>query len=523
VDEEEDDTHQEGKRAYVKLDSVGTLYYVPSAPKTPSWLTKFFGTGLPKLELFTSIAKAALLVRVDVGTETRVFAVCFGHGYLLLNQAAWEERFGLRTVLNVIDQNNLRRIDKKSQSSMPKDAHEQVSQASSIAAFGIDVEQDLVRGIAGESKDGRFGTIVSGKDALSVSVPLSAMDLPAFLGHCYERYLSEDYKEHFAWIDHIEEVRDPSILASLDGRMIERLKSEGPGTLWMAVPDLIDWTDVAGFKYSMRVRNPAPVQDDIQLQDFLAGLRENERESLDINMLRQRRVYCLSASLEKSLRSWTIYNCIYCEEIDTTNGNVYLLSNSKWYEVEGDYARQVNGEYQRFRDLAPTCTLPVYDPKDDPDFDEGHYNEGVAGANAAFALLDGPRYLVQHGGSKGSVEICDLYSNKNQFIHVKRYGSSRVLSHLFSQGVVPAELFLVDPSFRAKVNAKLPPSHQIKDTAAAPVPGEYEVVYAIVSSKKEPLEIPFFSKVALRSAIRQIAQLYRYRVSMLKVETIDAS
>jgi uncharacterized protein (TIGR04141 family) len=48
---------------------------------------------------------------------------------------------------------------------------------------------------------------------------------------------------------------------------------------------------------------------------------------------------------------------------------------------------------------------------------------------------------------------------------------------------------------------------------------EYEVVYAIVSQSPHPLWIPFFSRVNLRQAVRQLHQR-GFRVALAKVPTI---
>ena len=119
-------------------------------------------------------------------------------------------------------------------------------------------------------------------------------------------------------------------------------------------------------------------------------------------------------------------------------------------------------------------------------------------------LLD--QKLVQSVG-RGRVEVCDLYSRDRQFVHVKRYSGSSVLSHLFSQGVVSAQLFLSDRSFRQELNERLPDALRLANPAAAITPSEFEVAFAIVARPKRDLELPFFSKVNLRNAAQLLQQL----------------
>jgi len=61
------------------------------------------------------------------------------------------------------------------------------------ADFGIDIEQDLVSAVTGKSNDARLGKIITGKDALHVSVPVDLRNIKEFLAHCLERYRSGDY------------------------------------------------------------------------------------------------------------------------------------------------------------------------------------------------------------------------------------------------------------------------------------------------------------------------------------------
>jgi uncharacterized protein (TIGR04141 family) len=103
---------------------------------------------------------------------------------------------------------------------------------------------------------------------------------------------------------------------------------------------------------------------------------------------------------------------------------------------------------------------------------------------------------------------------------VKRYSGSQQLSHLFSQGVVAGELFVQDASFRQKLNDKLPAAHKLANVITRPNPSEYEIVFAIISKSKNPLDIPFFSKVSLRNARRRL-EGYGYRVAKKKISRPD--
>jgi uncharacterized protein (TIGR04141 family) len=99
---------------------------------------------------------------------------------------------------------------------------------------------------------------------------------------------------------------------------------------------------------------------------------------------------------------------------------------------------------------------------------------------------------------------------------VKRYaGASAPLSHLFAQAVVSGTLFRRDIEFRHKANALLP--DEFRPITGSPVAKEYEVVLAVVSTSKNPLVLPFFSRVNLRN-VRDRLEDQGYVVSLLKVQ-----
>jgi uncharacterized protein (TIGR04141 family) len=97
------------------------------------------------------------------------------------------------------------------------------------------------------------------------------------------------------------------------------------------------------------------------------------------------------------------------------------------------------------------------------------------------------------------------------------YGGSSVLSHLFNQAVVSAECFLYESTFREKLNELLPSGFKLSDTSAAPIAKHHTVCLAIMSKVNGPLEIPFFSKVSLKHAVKALRKM-DLQVTKLKIE-----
>ena len=108
-------------------------------------------------------------------------------------------------------------------------------------------------------------------------------------------------------------------------------------------------------------------------------------------------------------------------------------------------------------------------------------------------------------------------------IHVKKKYDSANLSHLFAQGKVSAECFMSDENYRKSVFdiVKADLGDNIFDYRQKPSQNEFEIVYAIISKKVEPLEkaLPFFSMVNLMMSIQELDRMHmRYSVKIIQKE-----
>lgn len=391
---------------------------------------------------------------------------------------------------------------------IPKDTSEQLSKAGIAADFGIDIEQDLICSITGKSIDEKkYGKTVTGKDLLSLSVKINISSIKDFLRLCYEKYLSDEYKTDFGWIDRIAEIKDLILINGLNSKLIENIKNGVLEKTWMAVPEIIEWEHVSGFKYS-QAKDEKP-KEDIDIDGFLGSLSDDQKESLSIDVLKKKMIYCIDSQNGETRHRWNAYSCLYCEVHDEQK-KTYLLSNGKWYEIESDYAQEVNAEFEAFRNAGSALTLPAYNHSNEND-----YNKAIATKSSDnFHCMDCD--CISHGGAHSRIEFCDLISKEKKFIHIKRYGGSSVLSHLFSQGLVSGELFLRDAEFRTKLNAKLPKQFKISNPDQRPNASQFEIIYGIISSYQRKLDLPFFSKVSLRTAKNRL-EAFGYKVSLLQI------
>ena len=488
------------------ISNIGNLYYTSSRISAPSWIDKFFADSFEnstddlKSKIFNSSAKAVLLTSVD----NRLFALSFGYGWTLLNTGVWEERFGLKISLNLVDPENLRSIEKTNMSIKPKFSIEQINRNGKFEDFGIDTEQDLIRSVTGRSRDEGFDGTVSGKEALNISARANISNIKEILKYYYTKYKSDDYKEYFEWVDDIFEVKD---VRELNSELVDRIKNNNfDDKTFMAVPEIIPWEDVDDFKFKKHSFD----DDDIDLPKYLSFLTNEEKKNLSIDTLKKHRIDCISASLGQARESWRVYNCLSSEI--SYEDQIYILSNGRWYQVENSFAEAVSTSFNSLVENEIGTNFPKYNENEK----EPAYNKRAAESIIDACNMDGK--MIYHGGPKQKNEFCDLFTKDKKIIHVKRYGASSVLSHLFAQGLVSAQLFLSDQVFREELNKKLPDSHKIEDTSKIPKSSDYKIVYAIISKSDGDLDIPFFSKVNIRR-ISKILRTFGYTVSLLKIPT----
>ncbi len=493
----------------IQIPGVGVLYYKPSFADKARWLD-LFRIHVPEDRLrhfYNSSSRAILIVPVD----DRLFALAFGYGRYLLKDSVWDPRFGIRTTLNLIQPDSLRSIDKTTLGSVPLHSREQLSRRGTANDFGINFDEDIVKAVTGKSKIFDLGTTVSGSDVLAITVQCELEDIPSLLRSYFEYSGKDDYKKDFGWIDYVHELTDKTKIACLDENLIEKMRINDTDHVWLAVPNIIDWFGIGGFKYTKK--ESEPLHDDLDLEEFLDTVRDVDDISIDF--LKHRRVSFFHSENEAIPVEWPIYKCLYAE-IDL-DGERFILTDQNWYRIDTDFVREV----ETACNLIPQCGIQF------PDYNLAEHgangsNKGELGYNETIVtenplsrvLLD--RKLVSLKGIT-PIEFCDVYTTEKQMIHVKRYGGSSSLSHLFQQGTVSAEFFASDSRFRSEVNQKLPEGRRVPEGEIDP--HNYEVVFLVVSKSDRPLKLPFFSKVTLRGAARRLKG-YRYNVSLSKVQTV---
>lgn len=453
---------------------------------------------------------------VFVQASERWFAISFGMGHVKLDPAAFEQDFGLRVVLNAVDPKQLKSADVRTPDENTLSRRTQTSRGSDQTAFAIDIERDLVRGLAGTPKEAAFGSYVAGTDGLTLNRKLDVDGLVQACADAYAIYQKTDYKTDFAWIDQIRHIRDQALIETLDAKLVDAMakavddgETEG---IHLAFPVIYDPEKSSLIRY--KGFRSWQLYADLDLPGYLDALKEREKTGYTDEDLRNHTVHEVDDDGRDCGGKWKLRDCVIFET--DLDGSTYVLSGGRWYQIDQDLAKEV----QEFFDKTSRIELP----EAEADETEETYNKRVAGLDADMICLD--RRLIKPTGWSTTMEACDFLGRDRQLIHIKDKTSSSRLSHLFSQGTVSARVLAIDPPSRDSVRAKvvtvqgetgqagyediLPKSDE--DFTRS----DFTVVYGVIVASEQP-KLPFFSLVSFRQAARELDALgYRYAFAWIE-------
>lgn len=476
-----------------RYDDKSKLFKAKSYSKSPKFMEQFFH----RLDntVFSSSAQV-LLVLEDLGLHHRTLAFTFGNGRCLMNQDALERRFGLKTALNLIDSDSVKKFSKTKMDSNPKNENSQLSKKAKVAEFGIDISQDLIKGVSGSVKNEyitEFGKNVSGADSLNLRISCDITNIRVKAEAILKAYYDESYKETFGWIDQIKEIKDKSLKQELNDQVIEELKQKNDSVkIWASIPGIIDDDILDGFIIGKSNSN---LVDDIDKEMIIQKLGSK----IDINHLKNLPIFAVSVAGETQyLERWSAYRCLYAEVVK--NSGLFILLDGAWYEVNNEFVSEVQNDFNNV--AYSTVQYVDYNHKN-----EGEYNKTLAKSLSAECC--DKKMIPMAGYDK--IELCDVLASDNSLIHIKRYAGSSALSHLFNQGLVSGELLAGNSKFRNKVKEKI-------GIDANNLVGK-KVIFGIITKKPDRFDMPFFSKVSLNNVKQRLTAL-GYKVEVAKINNI---
>jgi len=484
---------------------IGTLVYKGGFQSKPAWVSIFDGIqGFDSKGIWNQSSKAIFVLK----HENRWFCFTFGYARHLINELAYERNFGLIVSLNLGDPSGMKSIDKTNVGHVSLHSREQATREITLASFEFNDDIDLLRSVTAKLPRGAEDDqeTVSGRDSVSIYTTVTIESFSEIAKRLFEAFNSKSYKKRYPWLGKMKEERDAQTIDALDSILLSRIFKEEFENVWLAIPEPVVWEEIQGFAFKYRAEESTkagPVlYQDLDIGEWCKVARLDP--DLTAKQLKTKKVFVYWQD-RRDPSSWSVYRCLNAE-IDL-NHKKYILNDGDWYNIEPGFVAEVDAFYRSVPNSK--IQLPSYGTNTEP-----NYLKLVATSNVQYALMDRKEIMI--GGGRSRVEFCDLYSNNKEIIHVKKYGGATLLSHLFSQALVSGDCFLHEAAFRAEVNKLLPQGFKLANAKSQPIAKEYEVCIAVMSEVRGPLELPFFSKVSLKHAARNLRNL-GYNVTKLKI------
>jgi uncharacterized protein (TIGR04141 family) len=465
------------------LPFPATAYLVKGSVQTPSW-ARFVG---PYFDV-TGIVNVSTAFVLTFRAARRSWAITFGTGFHAIDLGAVEPGFGLRVCANCLDPEAVRSMENRRLGAVTRQQRTHVSRGSRINELGVVLDQDWVRYLAGRSAADDLAGTLAGSDALALTTDLSLAELPSLCAKILRRFRASEYRDGFAFIDQLRPLRKSEMLVDqLDAEVGRRVERRDVTDLHLAPPYIPNDSRLAGYR-------------------IWANRKHRDIDELDIGALYQ--------ALDELEFTGTALDTIHVADLadDGSPGSrdplsrylvaellrtekLYVHSLGSWFEVDRDYAATITRQVAALDDLTEELGLPEWDGRDEAD-----YSEMVA-AQRGWVLMDAQ--FIHHGGRDQKIEVCDLLTNDDEHLCVKRAESSATLSHLFNQAAVVSELYRNDDEFCRKAKDKLEslaPGRSFPDLVSP------RFVYAIGTTKPGPLadSLFFFSKLTLVAKATEI-------------------
>lgn len=479
------------------LPEGSTLFVLDNMPTAPWWKTYF---GIQK-DLKQALKGAIVFLPVN----KRVFAVTFGHVSHNLLDTSYEYDFGLRVTLNCLDPDKLKSTDilepsgaKRQRTQMPTD--------SDLTYFDFDQDTTILKSLTGKVKAEHKSLFkhATGASNVRVSSDVTPDGLPELCGKLLNLYGDDTYKTTFPGLQNISPVRDPLTMMSLDGLLIEAVKSKSD-SLSLSVPEILNYHD--GLWATFSGAGAGMIYDDVFIGRYYEylQLRGVSLNNIDVEVLRKHFLNLTDEEGKPRGERHSIYKCLIFDTTLPESGETYHLCDGNWYLVDTNFVSQLSTF------LDPFCAESTF-----PEFtheNEGAFNEAVAASGAGLICLD--KTSITPSGQK-AVEPCDVYEildGKAVLHHVKISTLSAQLSHLFNQGTNSVHLLRDDGEAREKLKALVSASApaNAQDEFTSPI-GEdkFKVVFQIITHKNadaKALNFPLFSRISLMRALKDLRRM----------------
>lgn len=445
---------------------------------------------------------AVLLVQGEV--DDTAWAVAYGMGFHLLDQAYVDPGFGQRIAIRVAHADNLNSLTSKTMDSRAKVDRSSIPSGSQLSGFGLgDFGQLVTRVVATADIEGlTVGKTfkLRGADALNLPLAHTPEDFLADLAVVEETLQKPPLKELEVLEQLVAIKKDSPTADTLDGLLQQALLEDAADRIGVAWPhEGINENGtpaayiVKGRRGSRTPREGVPmieaIQEVMDRKDVLGSLNRIKIQLFSDPDAQN------PISSDVPLRKWVAFEALL-------ENRRYFLHDGLWYLMDEKYAQQLQSRVRDIFGHTWDVELPPWRYVDGKKIDEETYNKEAA-EHVGGTVLD--RHLITTAQNRRGFETCDILAPDGALVHVKKADGSAPLSHLFAQGHNSAHSLMYDNQARAKFRA-LVEKHGGKPDLVKDKPSA--VVFGIARYTGRPFgpdSLYSFSQVTLVRTVDELA------------------
>ncbi|SNR67990.1 sporadically distributed protein, TIGR04141 family [Haloechinothrix alba] len=464
------------------------------------------------VEIGNRIAAAALLIR---NGDDAAWALTYGMGFHLLEQAKVDPGFGQRIAIRTVDPNELNSLTRTTLDYRSRTDRLSIPSGEHLRGFGVSDFGELVTRLVAKAKiegltAGANPLVIRGADALNMPLGRRPDALLADLD-LIDSILNLQAPAELEVLEQLVAIKNQTKLKDrLESQLARKLAGHDIGRLALSWPH--EQIDENGTPSSYRLisagREHGFVQDGIpDLDSLLAPLGGLDPEDRLAKLDRMRIVLFRDAEGEEAItsaiaaRKWLAFETY-------EDGRCYCLHGGSWYLMASNYAEKLSRRVQEIFERDPGISLPDWPA--DGDEDEAMYNTRAA-QSLGGTLMD--QKLIHTGLHRHGIEACDILLSEGELVHVKDIDKSAPASHLLAQALVSADALLHDEEARDEFRAIVERSRGDVSEMTTPI----RSVILGVARKARPIsaeDLFTFTKVNL---VRHVASLEERGVQVFVV------
>ena len=466
-------------------------------------------TGQP-VDLGNETAAAVLLIRDQ---EEHAFALTYGMGFQLLDQAKVDGGFGQRIAIRTADPLDLNSLTRTTLDHRSRTDRFSIPGGDHLRGFGVGDYGEIVSRLVAKAElkaltGGAKPIRIRGADALSVPLGKKPDQLVKDLD-VLTAILEKDPHADLAVLEQLVAIRNkPDLIEALEADLNDALGDprDAPRLSLSWPHERIEENSPPSSHKIMGIGHSASrkVHDGIPELSHIIGKLTELEAGKRVDAVKTMRVMLFRDADGREPISAAIPGIHWLAFETDRDGKRYCLHDGRWYLMDQDYAEKVRARTQELLQRKPAFQFPDW-PAGDVESD---YNQRLA-HELGGTFLDAK--LIRTVLHRRGIEACDVLTADGLLVHVKDLKSSAPASHLLAQALVSADALLHDEEARTKLRELV----EAEGGDPGTVPQKVHTLVLGLAHKGRPITADGLFTFTQVTLARQVAALEAQGVSVL--------